>query len=300
MPNPKLTYLRQTFLELGDGFHFSCPPPTGITDESYLRSDDPWEVLACVLARLQQGELEAVDRLVGVMRRQDGAGLWNACAQLIGFAGRRELLESLANEFAGRIHERGVQFYVSSALVNGCGLWSVPHLLAMHSATVDDDTRIHIELGLSRLIETEPGPVWSGPAKVIVVDEDLPPPFRETSIELNRKGYAELVETCTGQLRAASGPDDRMAIAEGQILDLNQLTRILLRRIRSSEPTDRIEWERMIFEATTGVSCREFFDPNGILRPLAAAAIIEDFLESGDAKKYESGARYFFGHKIPD
>jgi hypothetical protein len=36
------------------------------------------------------------------------------------------------------------------------------------------------------------------------------------------------------------------------------------------------------------------------LDPLAAAAILEDMLESGELERFEPGVRYFFGHRIPD
>lgn len=298
MANPLTTYLRRTFLELGDGFHFSSSPPPDIADERYLRSSDPWDVLACVLARLQRGQLQAVDMLVDLMRHHDDAGVWNACAQLIGFAGRRQLLEVLMNEYADQLHDRGVQIYVSTALVNGCGLWSVPHLLAMHAATIDDNARMHLEFDLSRLIEPEPGPICSGPEQIVVEDNELPPPFRETSIKLDRKGYAALVEARTAEL--GLGLNKGMAVAEGRIFELEQLARTLLRRVRTGVRTERIEWERMLFEGTTGLDCRGFFNEQYILQPLTATAIVEDFLESGEAGNYEPGVRYFFGHRIPD
>lgn len=300
MASPLLTYLQRTFLELGDGFHFSSAPPSDITDERYLRSGDPWEVLACVLARLQRGQLQAVDVLVDLMRRHDDAGVWNACAQLIGFAGRRRLLADLATEYADQIQDRGVQIYVSTALVNGCGLWSVPHLLAMHASAMDDHARKQLECALSRLIEPEPGSVWSGPAQIVVVDDELPPPFQETTIELEHSGYAALIEASTAELQKTIGSDERLAIAEGRVFDTEQLAQTLLRRIRIGERSDRIEWERMLLEATTGLDCRGFFNEQYLLQPLTAGAIVETFLESGEAAKYQPGVRYFFGHRIPD
>jgi hypothetical protein len=56
----------------------------------------------------------------------------------------------------------------------------------------------------------------------------------------------------------------------------------------------------MLLEANTGLDCRGFYDRDFMLRPLAAAAIVEDFVESGEANKYLPGVRYFFGHRIPD
>ena len=300
MAHPLQTYLSRTFLELGDGFHFSAPPPDDVAEDRLLGSGDPWDVLACILARLQRGQFEAADSLPDLMKRVDDAGVWNACATLAGFAGRRRLLEGIAATFQGRFGERGVQFYVSDALANGCGLWAVPHLLAMHALASEDDTRIHLEISLSRLLEAEPGPVWSGPEETTTTSEDLPPAFQEASVTLDMGGYAALVRKRTAELAARLGAHADKAVAEAEVVVIETVARRLLDRIGAGEATNRLGWERMILEATTGLDCRGFFNEEGAFQPLAAAAIVEDFLESGQAVKYEPGVRYFFGHRIPD
>lgn len=298
MGDAMLTYLRHTFLELGDGLHFSSEPPADVTAERYLQSADSWEVLACVLARLQHGRFDGLARLVDVMRRHDDANVWQACAQLLGFGGSRALLERLAADVGRQADDRRVQVYVSTALANGCQLWCVPHLLEMHAAAADDDARVHLESCLSRLLEHGVGPVWAGPAKIEVVDENYPPPFTETSIELDREAYVALVHARLAELRAIAGPDDGLAIAEGRLFEVESFARGMLQTIASGR-SDLVEWERMLFEATTGVSCAPFFGPDRLLRPLAAAAIVEDFLESGQSARYQPGVRYFFGHPVP-
>ena len=300
MVHPLQTYLSRTFLELGDGFHFSAPPPDDIAEDRFLGSDEPWEVLACILTRLQQGQLEAAESLPDLMARVDDAGVWNACATLAGFAGPHRLLQRIAATFERRFGDRGVQFYVSDALANGCGLWAVPHLLAMHALASEDDTRIHLEISLSRILEAEPGPVWSGPEETTTTSEDLPPAFRETTVTLDLEGYAALVQERTAELAARLGADADKAVAEGEVVEIETVAQRLLRRIGTGEATNRLGWERMILEAATGLDCRGFFDEEGVFQPLAAAAIVEDFLESGQAVKYEPGVRYFFRHRIPD
>nr|AYM52762.1 hypothetical protein [Archangium disciforme] len=56
---------------------------------------------------------------------------------------------------------------------------------------------------------------------------------------------------------------------------------------------------RRRFEASTGIDCHDMYS-NGVFQPLAAARIAESFLNSPEAAKYQDGARYFFGHRIPD
>jgi hypothetical protein len=298
MADIRWDHLDRTFLATGNGFQFSSPPPADIADERHLRSDDIWEVLACVLARLQRGQFQAANLLVDVMHRHDGALVWNACAEMIGFAGPRQLQERLVSEFADQLHTRAVQLYVSSALVNGCGLWVVPQLLRMHKLAVDDEARVHLEICLSRLLETVPGPIWAGPAN-IPVDDGLPPELSENLTELDFEGYDALVEARYAELRPIAGPDEGAPIVEGRVFDLEPIVRGLLQRIGAGGVADRIEWGRMLFEATTGVPCGEFYGQDWQLRPLAAAVVLEDFLESGAAKKFEPGVRYFFGHRIP-
>ncbi len=52
------------------------------------------------------------------------------------------------------------------------------------------------------------------------------------------------------------------------------------------------------FEASTGINCSGFYN-NKQFQPLAATAVLEEFLESVDPQKYREGMRYFFGHPVP-
>lgn len=301
MDYPKPAYLDGTFLELGDGFHFSLRPPDAISDDRYLRSNDPWEVLACVLARAQAGVFESLGMLVDLMHSHDRFTVWSACAKLIGFAGSRQLQQDALSEFSDQIQDPGVLLHVSYALAGGCGLWSIPHLRAMHRAAVDDDDmRIHLQICMSHLLEPEQGGVWFGPEEELIVDSDLPPEFAETSIVRDQLGYEALIDAHVAALRPIFDQDGGHAILGGARFEVEALARKLLSRISSGLEQQTVEWERLALEATTGLSCGGFFDSQGRLLRLAAAAILEDFLDSGQAAAYEPGVRYFFGHRIPD
>jgi hypothetical protein len=230
--------------------------------------------------------------------QHDRALVWNACARMMGITGRRQLLDRLVAEFAAQFHRRGVQYHVSTALVNSCGLWVVRHLLRMHERAVDDEARFHLELCPSRLHERDSGPIWAGPPKPIVEDE-APPPFTSQWIELDRTGYVALVKPRIDAIRQLPGVAEGVPIAEGAVFALEPLAKTLLRRVGDGDRTDRMEWERMLFEATTGVPCGAFFNAKWQLQSLAAAAVMEDFLASGDAARYEPGVRYFFGRRVP-
>ncbi|OBU66494.1 hypothetical protein A9K58_12110 [Stenotrophomonas maltophilia] len=69
-----------------------------------------------------------------------------------------------------------------------------------------------------------------------------------------------------------------------------------LRRLR--EPCFPFELRRR-FECATGIDCSCFYQER-VFRPMHASALLEAFLEDSDAGGFESGVRYFFGHRIPD
>ena len=56
----------------------------------------------------------------------------------------------------------------------------------------------------------------------------------------------------------------------------------------------------MIFEANSGVPCREFYSLALEFQPLAAAAVVEQFLDSDAPRRYEPGVRYFMGNRLDD
>ena len=90
---------------------------------------------------------------------------------------------------------------------------------------------------------------------------------------------------------------DAVLLFRGEAYSVLWLARFILDALR--EPvTFSLQW-RINFEAATGIDCTSWYQ-DGRLRPLAAAATVEDFLESSQAERYEAGVRYFFGHRIPE
>lgn len=56
---------------------------------------------------------------------------------------------------------------------------------------------------------------------------------------------------------------------------------------------------RSRFEPATGIDCSDCFH-EGQVRLLAAESLVESFLESPEAARYEDGVRYFWGNRIPN
>ncbi|MFQ5650081.1 MAG: hypothetical protein ACE5IY_09075 [bacterium] len=89
---------------------------------------------------------------------------------------------------------------------------------------------------------------------------------------------------------------ENILIFVGEQFSVNCLAKRILDEVRNPYFQSFL---RRKFEASTGVDCTNFYKA-GVLQPLTAAAIVEEFLESPDAQKYEHGVRYFWGHRIPD
>ncbi len=109
------------------------------------------------------------------------------------------------------------------------------------------------------------------------------------------KDYSAAVMDRYRQLSNDFGTDQVLVFREGRFGVVGQ-AKYILRRV--GEPFVRGEL-RHRFEASTGVNCSSFYK-KGVIQPLAAAALLEEFLESPEAEKYEEGVRYFFGHRIPE
>ena len=86
-------------------------------------------------------------------------------------------------------------------------------------------------------------------------------------------------------------------VLRGELFSVVRLARLTLNEVKAM-PNPSILW-RARFEASTGLDCTAFYRERSS-QPLAAAAIVEEFLESPESKKYEDGVRYFFGHRIHD
>ena len=159
-------------------------------------------------------------------------------------------------------------------------LWSVPIMLEIYLVTRDRPDAELLAFSISDILEAEPGPVFLA--------------------ELPDHEYRESVLEIYGRLCDALGSSE-VAVRHGRPFSVLSTARHLLAMLTSPElDAEDVPEERMYFEAATGVDCRDFFDEAHELRPLAAASIVEEFLGSPEAARYEDGVRYFFGHRIPD
>ena len=263
---------------------------------AFLRSSDEWEILSGVLIACQSGDFSELDRIPKLLRLNDSFLFWKAAMELVGFAGSWRFIQHLFNGYAEQVHDGGNQYFLSIALGNSSGLWAVEPLLTLHDAAIKEEPRYQIEGELSFLLEEDTGPIFAGADETTAVSDD---DEMEVSTAIDFEGYAKDVRNARDEIIKSIGSNE-LPVFEATILDINATARKLYQRLTSGEDNSwgRLYREQMLFEASTGVDCSGFYDKEHRLQPLAAAAIMESFLESDQGGRFQPGCRYFFGHLI--
>jgi hypothetical protein len=129
-----------------------------------------------------------------------------------------------------------------------------------------------------------------------ILERELGPISEEGLSDLD---YRDLVIRTYEQRRHELGSPEA-AVLNGRPFSVRSTAERLLDKLTTDEVDELdVAEERILFEASTGIDCRAFFK-DFTLQPLAAAAVVEDFIESDESERYEDGVRYFFGHRIPD
>lgn len=236
----------------------------------------PWLRWADILRRAKAGVFSGLDELIRIYEGTNNWVLRGTCAQLLGDAGTRSHLESLVTRIQG-VKDPTRVIHFCGSLASAGYLSFVPVILAAYERFRNFNDADILPVLLSDLLEVGAGPICE--------------PGDAGSIE----AYHGLVLQKYLELKTVSGNDD-VPVYNGEPFGVVPFARSLLEGLR--EPSFESDHRRK-FEASTGIDCRGFYR-DGQLQPLAAAAVIEDFLDSPDAAKYEPGVRYFFGHRIPD
>jgi hypothetical protein len=280
--------------DLANGFHLHSALLLQTDRCHLLGSSDEWEVLAGILLSCQCGDFAALPRIPELLRKHDGFRFWKAATELLGYAGSWKLLDQVFESFHDQLDDRGVQYLLPIALANTCGLWAVEPLLALHGRAVDEEPRYQIQRHLSYLLEEEDGPIRAGQEEEVIVDPD----DIEVRTVVDYVGFARKVREARDLIVERMGSPNR-AVYEGRVLDIGLTARTLYERVTGKDSgTGRIYREQMLFEASTGIDCRGFYDEENSLQYLSAAAIMEDALSSHAFNRFEPGRRYFFGHPV--
>lgn len=288
-------YCKWTFDDRGDGFHFTSDPPAEMASTRNLTDANPWVVLSCALARLRGGDFGVFSTVVDAMLAEREQALWSSAGTLIAFAAPPSELGHLERLYTAaemtRYPEMARQY--CEILCHSMDPRQLDEVLALYRGRPEMVIRFDIAQYLSNIWEDEPGFVAHGP--VLETAPEPPPPFEMTYYDY------DTYERRLRERAARVEPDTRYVLGGAPFSVLGLAERILA-HARAGEDSVRTNFERMVFEANTGISCRSFFEEDGPqtrFRPLSAAAIVEDFLADPRSRRFVPGQRYFFGHPVP-
>jgi hypothetical protein len=282
MPHAQPPFLKGTFFWDQLGYSYLASPPLNLLATEALDSENVWISLAGILEHAKAGNHAPLQRLQEWMRADIGHLLLCVCAELLGDAATTQDLRALENMLLeGPDHLRVAA--CRAAYWSG-ELWLVPLMIDSWNRVEWRDDRDTIAFMLSDLLEETAGPIVANEA-------------------YSASQYNELVRRRVEELHSEIGTD-RVSVWEGKVFGVTQIARRMYELLLSEGESvgdldDSFIDYRHKFEASTGINCSSFFR-NEEFQPLAATAILEEFLESGQGERYEDGVRYFFGHRIPD
>ncbi|WP_116120750.1 hypothetical protein [Archangium gephyra] len=231
-----------------------------------------------MLEAAKRGEFSRLSSLMDLYWQTKDHVFRQLCSILLGDAG----LDDCLSKIEGYLKSPGQPIYSDNAL-NFCRiiaargrLSDVPLLLNafLQRASVRDMDMVC--LYISRLLEPEIGRL-AEPSEF--------PSLEEYAASVMRR-YSELAE----RFKTLD-----VFVYGGERFGVVRLAEKILVELR--EPWFSMDL-RAKFEASTGIDCSRFYQ-SGVLQPLTAAAIVEQFLESPDSAHYEDGVRYFFKHRLP-
>ncbi len=287
-------YCEFSFSPRSLGFFLDQGAPEDIAHDRNLRDPNPWVVLSCALARAQQGYFDAFPVVADWMKRFDDLIFFLDAGALFAHAAPLSALDLFRQAYPTEMleqHPECVRQYCQ-VLCRTLTPRYLDEVLHWHRKTPMGWVYIEVAWELSYVWEDEPGPIHEGPQ--MVRDPQYPPPFEQKMRDYD--GYHALVREHVARTPPAA------FILGGAPFSVVGLAKRMLAHAKAGEDSSRTNFERMLFEANTGISCREFFtnDEEVQFRPLAASAILEDFLADPWRDHFEDGVRYFFGHRVPD
>jgi hypothetical protein len=289
------SYSMWTFVDRGDGFFFTHEPPDDIAAPRYLKDSNPWVVLCCALARLRGGDFGVFPSVAEALLGEDDQVLWLSAGTLFAFAAPPSVLGLLSGLYPKAElarHPELVRQYcqiLCHSLIPG----HLDEVLQLYRNPSSEDVRVLVPRYLSHVWEDEPGPVAEGP--ILETAPEPPPPFEMKYYDYD--GYERRLRALAAQVDPGV-----QCLLGGVPFSVLRLAERILSHARAGEDSVRTNFERMVFEANTGISCRSFFaeeGPHYRFRPLSAAAVVEAFLEDPRSRRFVEGQRYFFGHPLP-
>lgn len=229
--------------------------------------DDPWLVCALALEGAKRGDFRLMPVLVDLYGATADTPLDHMCLGLLTSAGT-------AGCFA-RIADRMARESDIVRLCDLCGALSVRGELA------------HIPLILDVYLSHE------GTREAERLTDYIGAMVGDALFAVQADDYEDAVMACWARM-VARFESPHTLVFQGERHGVVPLARYVLAHL--GPPNLLLRW-KFEFEAATGKDCSAWHRGTQP-QPLAAAAALEEFFDSGEAAGYEDGVRYFFGHRI--
>lgn len=245
---------------------------------------EEWRLLRERFARARRGEFTALDDLLALYPHLKDYGTRYFATCLLGDAGTDEQLEAVE----AFIFENVLDINNVCELCHSLGLWGRLSAVEAILWAYDRHSNGQCGEGLPAYLTTMLEPEFGAAA-------DYPRDDTVEAFEAYEKGLRELYDRRLAEL---GGP--KAYAFYGGPFSVRRVAERFLELLGNSAYENMMKpYLRQRFEACTGIDCSDFFEPNGDLKPLTAAARLEAWLESDAPDRFEPGERYFFGHKIP-
>jgi len=196
----------------------------------------------------------------------------------------------LAGLWRARIEENDdpeISYLLCAALLRRGYLDDVPMVLTAYRANAEQDDFHYLQLLLNEIL-------WFAPDRSVLRDDP-----EVGGDYLSRFPFTSVAQCCdklgerTRQLATAIH-HQRLPVFRGEIFSVQSVAQHIL----ELETEERLSVHlRYRFEAATGIDCSTFYVS---LEPQLeeAKAVVTDFLASHDARYFQKGRRYFFGHLV--
>ena len=243
-------------------------------------SESAWEGLSRVVDDARRGVRSRVSQLQVAEGQDHDLAYQIATCTIIGDAGDAETLERLLPVLESSEFELGLR--AAHALATRGRLLDVPAVFFFYELNKGVKDAVIIRQWLRRWL-SEPGDTTLEP--VDNPGDDLS--WSDYRKQIGQRYFALWNKFGTLLVHVKSG----------HLFELGRLVTEMLAELRAGRlHTD----DRHIFEANTGWDCSEWFDQNGEVKPLRAAADLERYADSGAAARFVSGQRLFMGHPLED
>ncbi len=239
-----------------------------------------WLEYAALLHGVQHGDFSRIHSAAERIAQSDDWVVQGLYTRLFGDAGsHRDLSDALTNLPVGK--DSVLELAFGQAFEYWGHLSAIPALIDMYERYSFSDDARYVAQSLGRLMEDAPGEI-----------SDFPMDAEEKGV----RRYCDMVRQHYEELCLRIGTHDAI-VFRGAVVSIQNICRKMLDDLGKKRGFH--EEMRHKFEAYTGIDCSMFYIDESP-QPLAVAAIVEDFLAGPEVAKFEPGARYFFGNRVPD